>query len=301
MNRVVTSMLLSLFPRGWRARYGEELTQLVDETIAAGQSPWRVGSDLVRAAAAERARGLGLVGTGFSRADRATSGCLVVLWAWIAFVVAGAMVQKGSEHWQGAVPAGDRALPAAAFAVLVAGAVFASIAVLAGIALTVPRIGVMRVSGGWDAVRGPVLRAAGLTLAAAAGTAGLASWAHAIGPAQRNGADQLYGAAFLALVLVGVAALVAWTAVAARIARRIGLGRQLLLAETAFAGATTVAMAVMSAASLVWWRTVAGAAPGFFAGGPDGGPVTAAVALMVMATLVGAAGSARARRELRRA
>ena len=301
MNRRVIAGLLLLFPPGWRARYGEELSQLVADTVAAGQSPWRVGGDLARAAAAERARSLGLVGDPVSRTVRATGGCLAVLWAWVAFVVAGAVVQKASEYWQGAVPAGDRAVPTVAFSVLVAGAVVASVAVLAGIALAVPRIGVMLAAGGWSAIRAPVRRAAGLTLAAAAWTVGLATWAHTLGPAQRNGADHLYGAAFAAVGLVGVATLLAWTAVAARIARRIGLSKRLLVAEAGFAITTTVAMAAMSAASVLWWQTVAGAAPGFFAGGRVGGPMAAAVTLMFAATLVGAAGSTRAIRQLRRA
>lgn len=304
MNRWVIAGLLLLFPRAWRARYGQELTQLVDETVAGGQSRWRVGGDLARAAAAERARSLGLIGAACNRTDRATGGCLAVLWAWVAFVVAGVMVQKASEQWQGAVPAGDRALPAVAFAVLVAGAAFGSVAVLAGTALTVPRIRVMLAAGGWSAIRGLVLRAAGLTLAAAAGTVGLAAWAHTLGPAQRSGAGHPYAAAILALALVGVvgvAALVAWTAVAARIARQIGLGGRLLVAEAGLAVATTVAMAVMSVSSLLWCQTVADAAPGFFAGWQVGGSVAVAVTMMLAATLVGAAGSARALRELRRA
>ncbi len=275
MSRSVIAGLLLLFPRAWRARYGEELAQLVAETVAAGQSPWRVGADLVRTAAAERARSLGLIGDAVSRTDRATGGCLAVLWAWIGFVVAGAVVQKASEQWQGAIPAGDQALPTSAFAVIVAGAIVASVAVLAGIALTVPRIGVMLAAGGWSAIRGPVRRAAGLTLVAAAGTVGLAVWAQTLSSAARNGADHLYGAAFVALGLAGVATLVAWTAVAARIARRIDLGRRLLVAEAGIAVVTTVAMAAMSVASLLWWQTVAGAAPGFFAGGRVSGPMAA--------------------------
>jgi len=301
MNRVALGILLLLFPRRWRARYGDELTELVADSVAAGHSPWRVGGDLVRAAAVERARGLGLVGSGFGRADRVTGGCLAVLWAWIAFVVAGTVVQKTSEHWQGALPGGERAVPAAAFAVLVIGAAVASVVVLAGIALTVPRIGALFTAGGWGTFRGPVLRAAGLTLVVGVGAAGLVIWAHRLGPAQRNGADHPYGAAFVGLALAGVAVLIAWTSIAARIARCVGLGRRVLLVETALASVTTLTMAVVSAASLVWWCAVAGVAPGFFGGGPAGGPVAAAVALMMVATLVGAAGSARAIRELRHA
>lgn len=44
-------LLLSLYPRTWRERYGEELSDLIDE---AGLTP-RVALDVVRGAAAERA------------------------------------------------------------------------------------------------------------------------------------------------------------------------------------------------------------------------------------------------------
>jgi hypothetical protein len=48
----MTRLLLLLFPSGWRARYGEELTDLVEQT---GASP-RVVFDIARAGLAERAR-----------------------------------------------------------------------------------------------------------------------------------------------------------------------------------------------------------------------------------------------------
>ena len=96
-----------------------------------------------------------------------------------------------------------------------------------------------------------------------------------------------------------MAALIGWTAVAAIIARQIGLGRRLLVAEAGLAAATAGAMAAMSVASLVWWWSVATVAPGFLGGGALVTPVTAAVILMVLATSVGLAGAARAARELR--
>ena len=122
VNRWAIAALLLLFPRAWRARYGEELTQLVAETSRAGSH--RGGSAVIWCARpppnAHGASGSSVIA--LSRTDRATGGCLAVLWAWVAFVVAGTVVQKASEHWQGAVPAGDRALPTVAFSVLVAGA-----------------------------------------------------------------------------------------------------------------------------------------------------------------------------------
>lgn len=296
MTRVLLGALVWLFPRRWRARYGPELIHLVEEERTAGQSAWRIGGDLVAAAAAERARELGLIGSGVTRAARVTGGCLAVFWAWTAFVVAGAVVQKSAEHWQGAVPAGARTVPATAFAVLIAGAALAGVTVLVGIALALPRIRTALADGGLRAVRGPVVWAGVLSLVTGAGMLGLAVWAHRLSVAQRNGADHRYGIAFLVWAAIAVAALIAWTGVAARIARRVEFGRRMLVAEAAAAVGVTVAMAGMTFATLVWWHAVAVAAPGFLASGP----LALAGAVMVAATLVGAGGSRRAVRELRR-
>jgi len=224
---------------------------------------------------------------------------VLVLWAWAAFVVAGAVVQKGSEHWQVAVPAGDRAVPTAAFAALVGTAAIGSVMVLAGMALTLSRVVAMLSGGGWREVRGRACWAAGLTVVAAVWTVGRGIWAHRIGTAGRNGEDHLYGAAVLGRGLSVAAALIAWTAAAAFVARQIALGRRLLVAEAVLAATTTAAMAAMSIASLVWWRSVANAAPGFVGGGSAASPVVAAVIVMAVATSFGVVGTARAARELR--
>jgi protein-S-isoprenylcysteine O-methyltransferase Ste14 len=51
--------LLVLYPRGWRDRYGAELTDLADELIAAGETtPRRAALDLLAGAAAERWRAI---------------------------------------------------------------------------------------------------------------------------------------------------------------------------------------------------------------------------------------------------
>ncbi len=297
MTPRVLGLLLLLYPRAWRARYADELAYVVAEATAAGGSSWGIGADLVRGATRERARALGLTGAGLTPVERATGGCVAVLWAWAAFVAAGAVVQKTSEHWQGAVPAPDRTVPGAAFVALVTCGAVGGALVLVGIALTLPRIVAMLAGGGWAAIRGPARRAAAATLVAIAWAVVLGVWARRLSAVQRDGGDHLYGVAFVGWALAVVVALIAWAAVAAIIARRIALSRRLLVAETACAATTTGAMALMSVAAVVWWRAVADVAPGFFGAGPA--PIAGAVALMTGATLLGIAGTSRAARELR--
>lgn len=298
MNRVVLGLLLLLYPRAWRARYGQQLRHVIAQTTAAGRSSWRTGVDVARAAAAVRAKALGIVGAGVTRQDRAIGGCVLVLWAWAAFVVAGAAVLKTSEHWQGAVPTGDRALPTAAFAALVTAAGVGTVMVLGGIAVTLPRVVAMLSGGGWPQIRGPVLRAASVTLVAAVWTLGLAVWAHRLGSVARNGGNTLFGGAFVGWALSVAVSLAAWTAVASLIARHIGLGRRLLVAEALLAGAGTCAMAVMSVAAVVWWWSVGRVAPGVFSGASAATPVVVAIVLMAGSTCLGIAGTTRAAREL---
>jgi len=298
MNGVTLRLLLLLYPRAWRARYGQELRYVIVRSTAAGRSPWRMGADVARAAAVVRAQALGIVGAGVTRHDRATGGCVLVLWAWVAIAISGAGLQKASEHWQGAVPTGDRGLATVAFTTVIAAAVCGAVIVLAGVAVTVPRVVAMLVGGGWSDIRGPVRWAVGVTVIAAAWTLGLAIWAHRLGPVQRNGGDLLYGAVVMGWGLCVAVTLAAWTAVASLLARQIGLGRRLLVTEAVLAAVATGAMAVMSVATLVWWRSVGSVAPGFFGGGSVATPVTAAVILMAVATVLGAAGTARAARAL---
>jgi hypothetical protein len=56
----LTWLLMMLYPRAWRDRYGAEVLRLTRELIAAGETtPARAAVDLACAAAAERCRALG--------------------------------------------------------------------------------------------------------------------------------------------------------------------------------------------------------------------------------------------------
>ena len=67
--------MLRWYPPAWRARYGDELTALMEDMYAAsGRVPPRARLGLVRAGLVERAREAGLVGTAVGPAARVTGG-----------------------------------------------------------------------------------------------------------------------------------------------------------------------------------------------------------------------------------
>jgi hypothetical protein len=295
------SLLLRLYPADWRARYGDELQALLAETSPGGHPSWRARADVALSAGRERLHRGGLLPSG-GPGERMRAGSLLVLCSWAAFVLAGALVQKTSEHWQAAVPASQRAVPAIAFWALVAGAAAGAALVLTGVAVALPSAASFLRAGGWARIRRRIATAAAATGITAAAVGALATWAHRLAPAQRNGHDLLYGLAATTVFALLVACAATWTAVAVAIACRLELRPAVLTFETHLAAAVTAAMAVTTLAAAAWWVALASRAPAFLAGGGPGPnrplPPQLLVALPVMlaATLVATAGSTQALR-----
>jgi hypothetical protein len=220
--------LLRAYPRAWRERYGDELLALLE----AEPLTWRVRGDVLRAGLCERLRGSG-------------RGPLRVLWAWSLFVVGGMGFQKTSEHWQVVVPAGARTVPTAAFAVVQAAAALGTVAVLAAVALALPAFLRDLRTGGWPALRRPLLVASSAT-AAATGALVAVALDH----------DRIAAVCFVAFSLVS---LFAWTHAAAVAARRLPPIR----AHSHLALLVTGTMVAMTAAAAVWLVSVSGHAPSF--------------------------------------
>ncbi|MGH3404242.1 MAG: hypothetical protein ACRDRJ_17315 [Streptosporangiaceae bacterium] len=85
----MTRLLLALYPRAWRDRYGAEVTSLTDELIRAGETrPLPAGLNLVAGAMAERARELA-----GSRTALATMSAAVII-----AMVGGAYAVTGSAR-----------------------------------------------------------------------------------------------------------------------------------------------------------------------------------------------------------
>ena len=305
MNASRTSrLLLRYYPSAWRERYGEELQSLIVECSDGDRVPWRMRRDVMRAGVGERLRATGLSGDG-APAERVRDGLLLVLYAWALLVVGGLGVQKFSEHWREATPAGSRALPSDAFGVLVVVAIGGALLVLAGIGAAAPALAAFVREGGWVKVRRRVISAALLTAVAVAGTVGLVIWAGGLTPGQRNGHDTAYAIAFVVWVLLAVGCLLGWTATTAAVVRRLPLSTHTLRTEVRLAIAATAAMWVMAAATVVWWVETADSAPWFFAGRPigqSGSPfavqMVLATSLIVLASTLATVGTRRAIRAM---
>jgi hypothetical protein len=289
-------VLLLLYPAAWRRRYGDELDALiVDMHADRGRARWRIRSDLIASAVRVRLQGPGGAG------QRIASGGSLVLWAWALFVLAGGIVAKTSEHWQRVLP--GHAGPAAhvAFDGLTVAAIGSATLVAAGIALTLPAAARFLRDGGWPRVRMRALAAVALTAAVIPALVAIGAWAHGLTDAQRNGHDAVYGAAVLCWGALAAACLLAWTAVATRIASELRCRRGVLCAQAVIAPVVAIAMAAMTAATLVWWAIVARRSPAALTGGslaahpsPLVPQLALAAVLMVVATCIAGIGAARA-------
>jgi len=295
-----TARLLRAYPPAWRRRYGEELESLIAEASGGGRVSWRTRLDVLSGGARERIRSAGLE-PGGSPADRLRASALLILCAWALSVLGGLVVGKSSEHWQDAVSSGSDSLASVAYAVLVGAACCGSAFVLGGLAAAAPSFVRFLRRGGWRRVHRPLGRAALLAAGLVAATAALSLWGGSLDSHQREGGDVAYAIAFVAWALWLVATIAALTGAAVAIANQVELPNRVLRVHAWLGAATAIAMATITAATIVWWVALADAAPWFFSGqrAAEGGSALSpqlfvAVAIMVVGTLLGGKGARRA-------
>ena len=299
---------LRWYPPSWRARYGDELTALLDDEYEEHLPPL-VQLGLVTGGLRQRVRQSGLLGDSVPAAEGVRAGALLVLAAWVAFVVAGASFAKFSEHFDEALPhnMGGHRVADLAFTVLQTVAGVASILVVVGGVIAVPASVRYLRAGGWPSVRRHFLRALACTGITIAATVPLVVWAHRLTPHQRNGGFHLYGTVFLFWAALIVMTLTLWTVVAIAAGRRIELSRAILTWEAVLAVVIAAAMVVMVGATAVWWGAMAEDAPTFLNAGPGdvaGSPwdvwLVGTVALMAVAMATAAVGVVREARVWRK-
>lgn len=289
------------YPRAWRVRYGGELVALMEQYDADERSSLAARADIARAGLGERLR---ILAPGrLPPEEKAREGVLLVLYAWVVFVVGGVAVAKVSEHWQAVTPSSMQLVPARAFSVLYWTAGVASGMVIAGALIALPAVAGALRRGAWRDVRRPAVRSLLFSVLAISATVGLARWAHSLTPAERNGADAIYTAAFVGWFVLAVSCLFSWALTAAAIARRVTFSRFTLRLLTVVATAVGGAMAVMAVATGVWWASLARVAPWFFSGRPVGSSgsvidpnMAVASALILTATILGLTGAVRSAR-----
>jgi len=250
-------LLLRAYPRAWRERYGDELLALLE----AEPLTWRVRVNVAAAGVRERLRGSG-------RPE------LRVLWAWSLFLIGGIAFQKTSEHWQVVVPGSDQSVPTAAFDTVQAAAVIGSIAVLAGVAVAAPSFLSDLRSGGWPALRRPILLASAATAISAAALVAVAA-----------DHDVVAASVFIVSALYS---LFAWTHAATAASRRL----EPLRVHSYLALIVTVTMIVILIAAAVWFAAVTAHAPSFV----DASQLTVVAIFMAAGTVLAATGSLRSLR-----
>jgi hypothetical protein len=292
---------LRWYPRPWRARYGDELTALLDDEYGSVM-PARVRLSLVSGGLRQRVRQSGLTGDAVPAADGVRAGALVVLAAWTAFVIAGASFAKFSEHFDEALPHGIGAhrVPDFAFTVLRTVAGVAGILVVAGAVLAAPAFMRFLRAGGWISLRGHFLRALTCTVVTVVVTLPLLMWSHDLPSHQPNGGIHWNGVLFLMWTALIVITLTLWTVMAVAAGRRVDLSIAVLTSEAILAAAVAVAMVTMVVATVVWWGVMAKDAPTFLNASPGGAPgspwdlwLIATVGLMAVAMGTAAIGVVR--------
>ncbi len=281
---------LRWYPRSWRAKYGDELTTLLDDEYGC-RVPARIQLSLVSGGLRQWARQTGLTGGALPAPDGIRAGALTVLASWTSFVIAGASFAKFAEHFDQALPhsVGAHRVPDVAFTVLQAVAAVASILVVIGAILAVPAFVRFLRAGGWPSLQGHFVRAVIGTVVTVAVTVPLVVWANHLPTNQSKGGIHWNEVLFLVWAAFIVITLTLWALAAMAAGRRVEFSTAMLTAEAILAGAVALAMVIMVTATAVWWGAMAEHAPGFLNASPAGAPGTpwdlwlvATFALMVL-------------------
>ena len=259
--------LIRWYPATWRARYGEELTTLLHDVHGMARVPLRERLSLATRGSLERARSSGLVGSGLDPADRSRAGALLVLWGWALFMVAGAIVQKFSEHWEVVTPVIHRSVATGAFNVIQVAGEIGGLLVLAAAVVSIPGLVRLLRAGHWSEIRGPVLRAAIAAGVAVASTLAVVAWARSLPQHNLNGGFFFHGLVFVLWGLTLVTALGLATAAAVAVARRIEWSPWVLRGLAGSAIVLTVLMGAVATGTIIWWVAMADFAPGFLGNG----------------------------------
>lgn len=274
--------MLRWYPPEWRNRYGDEFLTLLEDTYAGAPVPMSVRLSTARAGLAERLRGVGFIGDSGGPEGRLRGASLMVLCAWAFFVLAGAEFAKYAEHWDRVTPAGDRALPSAAYDTVQVAAFVGTLIVALGAACVLPTFARSIRRQGWAPFSRP-LRALLITSTLAVATAaGIILWAHHLGPTRRDGGwlpFRIIGTTWVVMVIIAVAT---GTGAIIGITARLGFSRPVTRALAALALSMTLTLVVVFAGVVAWWASLAASAPWFFGSGAIGsGGSTAPPAMIV--------------------
>jgi hypothetical protein len=307
--------LLRWYPAGWRARYGEEFTELLLAEFAEQPRSWRRAADVARSGLLARLTGAGLTSHPLEPSRQARAGLATAVCALAAFLALGvAMWSQLAIGWEWAAAGTGAGATLALVAMTAAAAFLAALALLAAIPViwcavrtlnrhsvrlpallllagtSVLVMGSRHFANGWPGTGAHPAAPHGFLPAgvAAFGWAGTLSvssyWAH---PA----ALAAFPAAEIAWMAVSPVALIAAVAGAALLVRRLDLSPRVLRYEAWLASSAAAGMAVFLAGAGCW-VLAEGSGPGLFHAGVID-VASLAVMMLALSTAQRATGLAR--------
>jgi hypothetical protein len=262
--------LLRWYPPRWRSRYEEEFLAFLTDRYGTSHLPRRAQISIAFAGLRERGYDSGIVGARSTAATQRKNGALMVLVAWSIMIVGGAVLQKTSEHYASSLPAHSHFLAQLSFNVTVVSGTAGSLLVLAGAAAAIPAFARLLRVERWSALRRTFVTPLVATAMLITATIGLSVWAHQLTSVQRNGANDWYSSAFLALVFLVVMTIGLWTKVAIDIANRCAFTPQELRRESYLALAVSLSTLFGIAGAITWWIQMAQHASSFLSGSAAG-------------------------------
>ena len=156
--------LLRWYPRAWRERYGQELLALIQDTLDEGRPTWRLRLGVIGGGLRERVHQA--VRAGKAAAKRAPT-------TWMVVWVTGTTLGNIPWNLKATLPPARAWEKTAAFDALIGVIAFTGFVVLAGGLVAAPAFVAFLRDGGWSKIRRRVAWAAGATLPAGGGLAGL--------------------------------------------------------------------------------------------------------------------------------
>jgi len=244
--------LLRWYPRAWRERYGKELLVLIQDTLDEGRPTWRLRLGVIWGGLRERVHQTGrAVGAAIKR----PSG----LDRWAKMLAAGSMVAILPQNLSESPPPARRWQAAAADGVLAAVALTGVVVLVSGLTALPALVRFLR-AGGWPKIRRHAAWAAGATVVAGGGLAGLVLISGSRPPAQLD-ASWAYLVGFLATGLAVTAAIGLWAIGAAATARRLTLAPRVRAAQLMLGAVAPLAVTVTLVTLDLWWSVTQ--APGW--------------------------------------
>ena len=239
--------LLRWYPRTWRERYGEELLALIQDTLDEGRPTWRLRLSVAWGGLRERVHQAVRAGTAAAAAaaaKRTSTG-------WLITVVAAMIL--GSLPWdlKAALPPARAWQKTASFDALVGAFAVTGVVVLASGLVAAPAFIAFLREGGWQQIRCRVAWAAGATVAAGGGLAGLFLAERSMSSTQVNH-SWAYGIGVVATTAALVVASGLWASAVTATAKHLKLATRARAAQPLLVAVTLTAAQAILPANLIW-------------------------------------------------